>query len=500
ITQLNKPGEQNDNLDSTLQKDLKKCSEAISKTQTTGEDDISAKQDHLENVASSIDQLLQYEQDIDSNQKAIEILKENIPIFLLFSDEERYLESSFNLAQLSSLKPKKALRNLLEIAELDIDKISKAFKSPDIIKSIIDKGNNKVQEIYKGKWSQSKINPILDVNGQVLIIMIENKEKDFFDIAKRSDGLRQFVALINFLEVKRAKQPVLLIDEAELHLHYDAQADIVEMFTKQQFAAKIIYTTHSVGCLPEDLGTGVKLVSPSEDTEERSTIKKPFWSTDKRSGVLPLLFGMGANQLAFMAIRQSVFVEGATDMLLLPTLLRQATQKDHLGFQVVPGIAMTAKADFGLLENHGSKVAFLVDNDKEGDKYKKQLQESGIEEKRIFKLPNGGEATVLEDYIRKDLYLEAVKEQIKNWNEEYSENSLTSLEDIPDQDRPKAVEKWCKEKGLKCPEKMSITYYLLDLATGEKQEKLIENSYQNSFAELYKNIIAVFSSSIKEQT
>ncbi|MGB5968708.1 MAG: hypothetical protein WBG70_10310, partial [Spirulinaceae cyanobacterium] len=74
------------------------------------------------------------------------------------------------------------------------------------------------------------------------------------------------------------------------------------------------------------------------------------------------------------------------------------------------------------------------------------------------------------------------------------------LEDIPDQDRPKAVEKWCKEKGLKCPEKMSITYYLLDLATGEKQEKLIENSYQNSFAELYKNIIVVFSSSIKEQT
>ncbi|MGB3693356.1 MAG: AAA family ATPase, partial [Spirulinaceae cyanobacterium] len=51
-------------------------------------------------------------------------------------------------------------------------------------------------------------------------------------------------------------------------------------------------------------------------------------------------------------------------------------------------------------------------------------------------------------------------------NEEYPGNSLIFLEDIPDQDRPKAVEKWCKEKGLKCPEKMSITYYLLDLATG----------------------------------
>ena len=105
---------------------------------------------------------------------------------------------------------------------------------------------------------------------------------------------------------------------------------------------------------------------------------------------------MGASQLSFMAIRQSVFVEGSTDMMLLPTLFRQATGRDHLGFQIVPGIAMTAQANFGLLENHASKVAFLVDRDEDGDKYRKQLEKSGIAKERIHQLPQWEQAIVLE--------------------------------------------------------------------------------------------------------
>ncbi|MEO1801790.1 MAG: hypothetical protein AAFR62_15410, partial [Cyanobacteria bacterium J06629_2] len=255
-----------------------------------------------------------------------------------------------------------------------------------------------------------------------------------------------------------------------------------------------IYTTHSVGCLPEDLGTGVKLVSPVEDVEERSTIKKHFWSVDQRPGVVPLLFGMGASQLSFMAVRQSVFVEGATDMLLLPTLFRQATKREHLGFQIVPGIAMTSNANFGLLENHAPRVAFLVDRDRDGEKYIKQLKKSGIEENRIYQLPEWNQALVLEDYVRKELYLEAVNNQIKQWNNN-TENDLMSVENIPDSNRPQAVENWCKDpnRNLKTPEKVSVTYELLDLATGERQEKLIGDSLQDKLSKLYESIIMTFS-------
>ncbi len=280
-----------------------------------------------------------------------------------------------------------------------------------------------------------------------------------------------------------------MIDEAEIHLNYDAQAELINIFTEQKFASKIIYTTHSVGCLPEDLGTGVKLIVPlnknnsDQDEVEKSIIKNNFWSEDKRPGVLPLLFGMGASQLTFMAIRKCVFVEGATDMLLLPTLFRQVSQKDYLGFQVLPGIANTAKANFGLLPNNAPKVAFLVDNDEAGEKYRKQLEESGIEPGKIFKLPHLGK--VIEDYIRKELYLEVIRKQINNWNEVDTEISI----DIPENNRPKYVDKWCDNSQLKKTNKVEVAYSLLDLATNERQEQLTEDSLRNDLLELYKQII-----------
>lgn len=489
INQLKESIDKDTNLSPTLQTSLKRFSDDI----FPNFKNLSKKEEITEYLKDSIDKLLEYERGTDPNHQAIEIFKERIPKFLLFDELNRDLKSDFNLASLNQTKPNKALYNLLKIAKIDIEKLSQIFNNPTQLKSTVNKANRKIQELYEGKWSQSEVKPVLDVNGSILRVFIENEQLDTFDLHQRSDGLRQFVALINFLEVEHAEQPILLVDEAELHLHYDAQADLIEIFTQQKFASKIIYTTHSVGCLPEDLGTGVKLVCPLENVEERSTIENHFWSADQRPGVLPLLFGMGASQLAFMAIRQSVFVEGSTDMLLLPTLLRQAAQINHLGFQIVQGVAMTAKANFGLLENHAPKVTFLVDNDKEGANYKKQLKSSGIGEERIFQLPEWGKATVLEDYIRKELYLEAVNEQIKNWNEGDIENFLMSLEDIPDDNRPKAVKDWCEKHNFKYPEKISITYYLLDLATGERQEKLIDDSLQSSLVELYNKIIQVFS-------
>ena len=51
-------------------------------------------------------------------------------------------------------------------------------------------------------------------------------------MTERSDGLRSFVALRAFLGQHNTDQPpVLMVAEAEIHIHYDAQANFVDMFT-----------------------------------------------------------------------------------------------------------------------------------------------------------------------------------------------------------------------------------------------------------------------------
>ncbi len=212
--------EQNNNLSSSLQELIKQFpNEIFSVLNTTyinDKEQITEYPDFLLNLKDNIDKLLKYENGKDPNQQAIEILKERIPEFLLFGEQERNLQSNFNLATLDKVKPNKALLNLLQMANLDIIKLSQIWNRRSRIKTEINKANKRITKIYEGKWSQSEVKPVLEVNNSSLRVSIENLEGDDFELNQRSDGLRQFIALINFLEMEHTEQLILLIDEAEL--------------------------------------------------------------------------------------------------------------------------------------------------------------------------------------------------------------------------------------------------------------------------------------------
>ena len=157
-------------------------------------------------------------------------------------------------------------------------------------------------------------------------------------LADRSDGLRAFVALVAFLEAKNlTSPPILVLDEAENHLHWDAQADLITLFYLQDKVEQIIYSTHSPGCLPHDLGLGVRAVLPDPDAPHHSTVENWIWESSP--GFRPLLLRMGASTAAMTPHRFAVMTEGLADFILLPSLLRDATGKEALKYQIVPGIA-----------------------------------------------------------------------------------------------------------------------------------------------------------------
>jgi predicted ATP-dependent endonuclease of OLD family len=425
----------------------------------------------------------------DQIKEAEEILIQRIPRILFFDEEQRDLKSTYELSNLAKFPPP-AIRNLASLAKLDLVSLHAALSAGDQAKvqTFLKKANFQITNVVKDKWSQSRVKVSLSTNGLTLHVHIENEQMDCTNLEDRSDGLRQFVALINFLESEHADQrPILLIDEAETHLHYDAQADLMNMFAEQQLAAKIIYTTHSAGCLPEDLGNGVRCVLPIKD-KEASKIENNFWAIDKqdkRAGFSPLLFSMGASSLAFIPIRKAVFVEGATDMLLLPTMLRQVINKSYLGFQIAPGLSETKNSFLRLLKNEAPMVSFLVDKDKGAEKLIKDLKKAEIDDSQIFQLP-GDEGLVLEDCISKELYLEAVNKVLQDWNQNVP---IMLLEELPDINRPKAVEVWCQEKNIDRPDKKNIAYCLLDFANGERQEFLVQKNLKQSFKELHDSIV-----------
>lgn len=393
----------------------------------------------------------------EPREAALEFASQRRPSAHFFSDEHRRLNHEYPLTSVRNPPP--ALENLLRMAGVTGTQIVSSISTGEHHErlGIQKRANERLQQRFSTAWQQSDVFPQLHLDEAVLRIHVPSRNT-LAPIAERSDGLRTFVALVAFTDgLSEGASPILLIDEAERHLHYDAQADLVRVFEQQEIVSQIIYTTHSAGCLPSDLGVGVRAVQPvpSEDLQDtaRSVVTSSFWSD--APGFSPLLFAMGANVLAFAPSRAAVLTEGRSDPIVLPSLLREATGKERLGFQVAPGIANVSRREVQALDLEAPRVAYLLDGDPGGKENGGKLRRGGVPASSIVHLPGG---RVLEDFVEPSLYLWAVNEELRRSHGHSAQLELS----LPDRARPTAVKIACRKKGFPPPDKVRVAGRVLD--------------------------------------
>jgi predicted ATP-dependent endonuclease of OLD family len=369
-------------------------------------------------------------------------LRKRVPKFLLFGDKDRELSESYHLEDPSLREsPPSPLVNLVSVAGTSVEDIWSATTGgdPATMRTLEHRMNETLRARLQPMWTQSELTVQLRLNqGGVLevnILELDSPDYAVTPIAERSDGLRTFLGLICFLLAANLDvPPVLLVDEAERNLHYDAQADLVRVLTHELKVHKVIYTTHSPGCLPLDLGTGIRVVSRNPDDPGTSILANNFW-TNEHPGFSHLLFAMGAEAAAFSAFRRAVLAEGVSEMILLPTLLRNATDGSQLDFQVAFGLsnlsAPRAISSVALI------TTFLVDGDTSGGIKKKQLEDEGVPRSHIFQLPKG---KAIEDLIDRTTYLEAVNQLLAEQGKSIPSKDLAMNVTIA-----KAVDDYAKE-------------------------------------------------------
>ena len=386
-----------------------------------------------------------------------EAVKDRVPSFVLFKDEDRDLQTTY-LLQPEKREIPPAVERLLSIAELDIDKMWDYIQSGDSTRreTALERANARLRALFARTWNQSNVTVRLNINGQRLEVMLKelHDDGDVTNISERSDGLKTFVALVAFLEAAgHAVPPVLLIDEAETHLHYDAQADLVGALLKSVEAAQVLYTTHSPGCLPSDLGTGIRVVARDPYYLDASILKNNFWE-GAGPGFSPLLFAMGAGAAAFSMCRSALLAEGASDMVLLPSLIRQATQLSDLDYQVAPGLANAHRSGIRV-EEIAARVAYLTDGDRGGADHRKALKAAGVDGSRIFALPKD---QAVEDLVRPGDYLTVVN----GFLEAMAQSMRFTFSDIqPGLPIATSFSAWAKNNRVQAPSKVEIAYALL---------------------------------------
>ncbi len=151
-----------------------------------------------------------------------------------------------------------------------------------------------------------------------------------------------------------------------------------------------------------DLGTGIRVVRRDPENPSASTLENTFW-TESEPGFSHLFFAMGAEAAAFSAFRKALLAEGVSEMILLPTLLRAATNGRPLDFQVAFGLANLSTAQ--AVSSVALITTFLVDGDASGTTRKQKLRSAGVPHTHIFQLPRG---KAIEDLVDRKQYLDVV--------------------------------------------------------------------------------------------
>lgn len=394
----------------------------------------------------------------DPTERAKEALWNLTPDVVMFTEADRTLASTYTLDDALLGDVPTALANLARLAGLDLNALTQAVQTGQVSRrdTIKNKANITLANYFKNAWQQSDLKVELNVENKLLRIGIVEDGVHASVFEERSAGLRMFVALNSFLAARNSgRATILLIDEAETHLHIDAQADLVQMFAKQDKADKIIYTTHSPGCLPADLGVGIRAVVP--DSDETSHVENSFWR-QQGGGFTSLMFAMGASAAAFTPARCAVIAEGATDMILLPTLVRAAIGQDSLPYQVAPGLSEMPKDSYPELDFQAARVSFLVDGDGGGQRLAETIGRA-IPDDRIVALDVHG----IENTLDSDFYLRTFIALLRDVNAGVAIGEPPSLPDATAAPWSTALEAWAASQGWRAPTKQEIANHLIEL-------------------------------------
>lgn len=381
------------------------------------------------------------------------------PDLLLFDEADRTIQSAYTLDDALLQNVPLALANLAGTADLDLHALFRYAQTGDIARrdTAITQANTRLDGIFADAWKQSRLAVRFSIDGPLLRIVLWEDGDNITVFDERSAGLRMFVALIAFLKVHGTdRPPVLLIDEAESHLHIDAQADLVNMFVTQEHAIKVIYTTHSPACLPPDLGSGIRSVVPRTDNQQISDVKNSFWQG--AAGYSPLMLAMGAAAAAFTPARRVVLAEGATEMIMLPTLIRSATGETTLPYQVAPGLSEVPKDFYPKLDLEGAKVVYLLDGDTGGDELEKGLVSAGVPKELIARLAVAG----VENLLEVDSYRAAVAALLPECNPGKSIPELPELAKPEDGSWANAIDAWIASQNLRSPSKVVVANWLVE--------------------------------------
>ena len=436
-------------------------------------------------------------------KKAHDFVISNLPTFIYMSDYQTFqgtahLDQLLQRTQKNNLSSNdKTVHTILKLSGLDLEELVRQGNTSDEIDERqfdLSDGAATLTKTIENRWRQKKYEVEFRADGQFFSTYVKDeKDAALIKLEERSKGFQWFFSfdLLFMHETDGTfKNCVILLDEPGMHLHPEAQQDLLLRLEDYATGNTLLYTTH--------LPFMINLREPNRIRmlEERNggnvVTSELTHAQPEAKLVLQSALGMNAST-SFLVAQRNLVVEGVDDYWIITELsnLLARSGLEHIDEEVFitpSGGASEAVYLTTLMVGQNLQVLTLLDSDKAGTDAKEKLLKNWLLHYKASKAQCTlladvvGEETKemsIEDIIGAEFYLPIVQETYKK---ELSLGGVKKIKLDGNGQLVKQVERFLEAKEIKFNKGSVAKRMRTALSKTGKIEELPEELQKNAIA------------------
>lgn len=316
-----------------------------------------------------------------------EYVVNRIPTFIYMSDYNIF-SGTAQLDQVKRRKEKnqlteedKTLLTMMDLSGLDLeDEVRKGyFTDREQRQYDLDDASAALTQAISGGWTQRRYEVQFRADGQLFYTFVKDELDPYLvQLEERSRGFQWFFSfdlMLMYGSKGHFKNSVILLDEPGLHLHPDAQIDLLRRIKEYTRENTLIYTTHLPFMIDLESPKSIRVLS---ETENGTVVTDNLIQGQPEAKfVLQAALELKARSGRMIAQRNLV-VEGLDDFWIVSELSRliQRLGDDGLLEDIVitpAGGVEEAVYIAVLMAGQGSDVVLLLDSNEAGQDAKERL-------------------------------------------------------------------------------------------------------------------------------
>ncbi|MFN4014230.1 MAG: AAA family ATPase [Reyranella sp.] len=313
-------------------------------------------------------------------QKAHEYVIGHLPVFI-YMDEYRTFQGTAFLEQVKQRVDKKkatpedeTLLMIMALSNLNLDDEVKKAQSSDREQRQydLDDAGASLTNLIKGRWGQSKYSVQFRGDGTQFFTLVESAPgSGLIRLEERSKGFQWFFSFdLLFMHESKGSFAgcVLLLDEPGLHLHPDAQQDLLRRLEAYAKDNTLIYSTHLPFMLDVRQPERIKVIT---DLGRGAVVTENLYDTQPEAKLtLQAALGM-SGRTSFLLSQRNLVVEGVHDYWLVTELSNLLIRSGKVGlpddvYVTAAGGAPEAAYVTAIMIGQNLDVVTLLDSDDSG--------------------------------------------------------------------------------------------------------------------------------------